>query len=91
MIEAVLRGARWLDAWLRVRFGPSYHALLGLGLIIEIGRHVHELTELDMASGRLVRAALQLLLYAVLLIHQLGELSAHLAARRERRDARRAT
>lgn len=89
MIGAVLRGARRLDAWLRLRLGPSYHALLSLGLLIEIGRHAHELTDLDIASGRILRAALQLLLYVVLLIHQLGELSGHISARRNRREARR--
>ena len=83
MIEAVLYYAHRLDAWLRLRLGPPYHALLGLGLVIEIGRHVHELADLHISTAGIVRSLLQLVLYSVLLVHQLGELHAHFAARRE--------
>lgn len=87
MIDAVLHGARRLDAWLRLRLGPPYHAILGLGLLIEIGRHIHELANFGDSQTGILRTGLQLILYSVLLLHQLGELSAHLAARRERRAA----
>jgi hypothetical protein len=83
MIEAVLRYAHRLDAWLRLRLGPSYHAILGFGLLVEIARHIHELAEIGNSAAGMIRSALQLILYSVLLIHQLGELSGHLAARRE--------
>jgi hypothetical protein len=86
MIESVLRWAHRLDAWLHRRFGRPYHAILGLGLLIEIGRHVHELGELRDSPTRIVRVAFQLIFYSVLLVHQLGELYAHTAARRLARD-----
>jgi hypothetical protein len=89
MIEMPLRYAHRLDAWLRLRLGPPYHVILSLGLLIEIGRHCHELAELGAAPGGILRMALQLVLYSVLLVHQLGELSAHLAARREAAGRRR--
>ncbi|HTV89748.1 MAG TPA: hypothetical protein VME41_12090 [Stellaceae bacterium] len=81
MIEPILRCARRLDAWLRLRVGPPYHAILGIGLAIEIGRNAHELMEIGRSPAGIFRITLQLVLYSALLVHQLGELYAHLETR----------
>jgi hypothetical protein len=84
MITGILRGAHELDAWLRSHLGRPYHAVLGIGLIIEIVRHLHELGEIGESPSGIVRVALAVIFYSVLLMNQLGELHAHVAARKSR-------
>jgi len=86
MIDAILRQAHRLDAWLRSRLGRPYHVILGLGLTIEIARHLRELGDVGNSPSGIVRVVLVLIFYLVLLVHQLGELYAHVAARRLARD-----
>jgi hypothetical protein len=81
MIDVVLRQAHRLDAWLRSHLGRPYHVILGLGLAIEIVRHLRELGEIGDSPSGMVRVVLVLIFYSVLLVHQLGELYAHVAAR----------
>jgi hypothetical protein len=81
MIAAILHGARWLDEAAGRRLGPAYHAVLGIGLVAEIVRRVHELGDLQ-RSG--VGAILAVALFGLLLLHQLGELAEHWDKRRKR-------
>jgi hypothetical protein len=74
VVIQILGAASRLDAALGQRFGRPYHALLGAGLVIEIGGHIHELIDVPDAAAGLVRGVLAIVLYAALLIHQLGEL-----------------
>lgn len=83
MIAAILDAAHRLDDGLRQRFGRPYHALLGLGLVIEIVRRVREIGDVPESSAGIVKIALAVLLFAVLLVHQLGELHEHAARRRD--------
>jgi hypothetical protein len=84
VIAIILRGAHGFDAWLRSHLGRSYHAILGIGLFIEIVRHLHELGEVGESPSGILRVALAVIFYSVLLVHQLGELQAHVAARKSR-------
>jgi hypothetical protein len=86
MIDGILRLAHRLDAWLRSHLGRPYHVILGLGLAIEIVRHLRELSEVGDSASGIVRVVVVLIFYSVLLVHQLGELYAHVAARRLTRD-----
>jgi hypothetical protein len=85
MIVEVLRGARWLDATLARTFGPWYHGILGIGLVTEIVRRLHEAGELNRPT--LLRTIFAVTLYSVLLLHQLSELSEYFD-RRFRRSSR---
>jgi hypothetical protein len=85
MISAVLTGAHRLDEWLRARFGRPYHALLGIGLVAEIVKEVRERFDDSAPEAGLIRTVLALLLFAALLIHQLGELRENLERRGRRR------
>jgi hypothetical protein len=62
--------------------------LLGFGLALEINRHLRELPDVIGSSGGLIREILLLLLFAALLLHQLGEFHERVPARRERRPGR---
>lgn len=84
MIAGILRGAHRLDAWLRSHLGRPYHVILGIGLIIEIVGHLHELGEIGESPSGILRVALAVIFYSVLLMHQLGELHAHVVARKPR-------
>jgi hypothetical protein len=86
MIARILRGARRLDAALADRLGPAYNAILAIGLVIEIGRRIREMGEIEHTGA--VRVAVTILFFAILLLHQLGELSEHVERRRERAHQR---
>ncbi|MBV9824749.1 MAG: hypothetical protein JO001_03575 [Alphaproteobacteria bacterium] len=86
MIGEILGAVHRLDDWLRGTLGRPYHAALGIGLVLEIIGHIRELHE-AMTSAGVVRLALVMLLYLLLLVHQIGELSDH-AERRRRRAVR---
>jgi len=74
MIGQFLAAMRRLDDAVKRRFGRPYNMVLGAGLVIEIVRRVHEIGEVAGSSAGLLRIALTLLLYVLLLVHQLGEL-----------------
>jgi hypothetical protein len=82
MIGKALGAVHEVDAWLRRMLGRPYHAALGIGLILEIIARVRELIETPGKSLGMVRLALVMLLFVLLLIHQLGELSDHAGRRR---------
>lgn len=74
MIREVLADAHRLDDLLRTRLGRPYHALLGIGLVVEIAKELRDFSESGGSAKGIVRTALAVLLFAVLLIHQLAEL-----------------
>lgn len=77
MIREFLDGVHRLDIFLQTRIGRPYHALLGVGLVVELIKQLREFDKLGESAGGILRTALALLLFAVLLIHQLGELREH--------------
>jgi predicted phosphoribosyltransferase len=77
MVIELFHSVRWLDLMIYRKIGVAYNAVLGIGLIIEIVRRLHEAHELHRAST--VQTAL----------HQLAELSRHVDRRfRNARQAR---
>ena len=68
------------------QLGSAYHATLGIGLVIEIVRRVREFGELPIAGT--VREVLAVVLFIILLVHEIGELAEHWigAGTPERRD-----
>jgi hypothetical protein len=76
--------ARRLDLWLGATLGRPYHALLGVGIVIEIVQHVRELAEMPSKSVGIIKIALGILLLLALLVHQVGELSERAERRRRR-------
>jgi predicted histidine transporter YuiF (NhaC family) len=89
MIGEILGAVHRLDDWLRATLGRTYHAALGFGLVLEIVGHVRDLREALTTSAGLVRLVSVLLLYLLLLVHQIGELSEHAERRRRAlRDGR---
>jgi hypothetical protein len=83
MISEILSVAHRLDLWLGRKLGRPYHALLGIGLLIEIARQIRELGDVSHSGYGIVRVILTILLYSALLVHQLGELQEHEERRRE--------
>jgi hypothetical protein len=79
MIVELFHAVRSLDVMIRRKLGPIYNALLGIGLVVEIIRHLHEAAELH--GGNLIRTILAVVLFAVLLLHQLAELAEHVDRR----------
>jgi hypothetical protein len=88
MVGTILGAVRRLDDWLREMLGRPYHAALCIGLGLEIIARIREMAETSASKVGMVRLALVLLLYLLLLIHQVGELSEH--AERRRASVRRA-
>ncbi len=83
MINSILKAASGLDVWLGRQFGRPYHALLAIGLVLEIAQHIREASELTHWDAGLVRSGLATLLFIALLVHQLGELYEHAERRRK--------
>lgn len=83
MIVEILRKARRLDAAIGRKLGPAYHALLGIGLVVEIVRRLSEFGDLPRAGA--VREIFAVVLFGVLLLHQMGELGEHMDRRRKAR------
>jgi hypothetical protein len=77
MIGKALGAMHEVDTWLRRMLGRPYHAALGIGLILEIIARIRELIEVPGKSMGIVKLTLVLLLFVLLLVHQLGELSDH--------------
>jgi len=86
MLLAVANAARRLDLWLSAVAGRPYHALLGIGIVIEIVHHVREFAEKPLEGATIVKTVLAILLFLALLVHQAGELGEHAERRRHRRD-----
>jgi hypothetical protein len=82
MVGEILRVVHRLDDWLRETLGRPYHMALGIGLILEIIARVRELHDAPATTGGIMRLALVMLLYLLLLVHQIGELSDHAERRR---------
>jgi len=86
MLLSVTHAARRLDLWLGTTVGRPYHALLGIGIGIEIIQHVREFAEKPLESASIIKTALAILLFLALLVHQVGELSENFERRRQRRE-----
>jgi hypothetical protein len=86
VIVEISHAAHHLDAWLRRTLGRPYHAMLGIGLVLEIIARVREMHEATATAGGIIRLMLVLLLYLVLLVHQVSELAPHADRRRLFRD-----
>jgi hypothetical protein len=71
----MLRAARSLDEAIKARLGRPYNAVLSIGLVLEIGRLIHELLSRPAESRGVVVLVVSMVFYGLLLIHQLGELS----------------
>ena len=84
MIREILGLAHRFDAFLRSRFEAPYNALLGVGLVLEIGKELREWDHVGASAGGVVRSALAILLFAFLLLRQLGELYEHWERRAEK-------
>jgi hypothetical protein len=82
MIVEILHGARRLDAWVRLRLGRPYHLILNVGLVEEIVRHLRELGEVRDSAGGIIRILALVAFFALLLVHELGELHGHIERRR---------
>ncbi|HUN41644.1 MAG TPA: hypothetical protein VMU81_15265 [Acetobacteraceae bacterium] len=87
MIIQVLHAARRLDETIKGKLGRPYNAILSLGLMLEIARLFHELLSRPQESVGIVRLVVSMTFYALLLIHQLGELSEHADSRRRGAEA----
>lgn len=79
MIVELFHGVRWLDLTIHRKLGPAYNAVLGIGLVVEIVRHLHEAHELH--GINMIRTAFAVALFAFLLLHQLAELAEHVDRR----------
>ncbi|HTW51725.1 MAG TPA: hypothetical protein VME45_07510 [Stellaceae bacterium] len=82
MFNAVTNAARNLELWLSRTFGRPYHVLLGIGIVVEIVQHCRELPD-KLNSAAILKTALAILLFVVLLVHQAGELSERAEKRRQ--------
>ena len=85
MFQAVTNSARHFEQWLSRTFGRPYHALLGIGIVVEIVQHCRELPD-KLDSAAVLKTALAILLFVVLLVHQVGELDEHAEQRRQHEE-----
>jgi len=81
MLKPIAAGALWLDTWLQSHLGRPYNALLGVGLITELFRHIAELPSKFHLTGHLLGEAFAILFELALLVHQVGALSHRFEAR----------
>jgi len=88
MIIEVLGAVHYLDDKLKEKLGRPYHAALGIGLVWEIIERRRELYDAPATSAGIMRLTLVILLYLLLLVHQMGELSDHAVRRMRRYDIR---
>jgi hypothetical protein len=79
MIVELFHGVRWLDLMIHRKLGLVYNTLLGIGLIVEIVRQLREAHNLQ--GPNMIRTALAVALFVVLLLHQLAELADHVDRR----------
>lgn len=70
---------RLVDVMVHRKPGITYNALPGVGVNVEIVRHLHEARDLD--STGLMWTVLAVALFAFLLLHQLDELAEHVDQR----------
>ena len=84
-ITPLLRQAARLDAWLYRTLGAPYGVLLAVGLVIEIGRHAHELIE--RAGAGAIGQILPIMLELALLLHTARALLERLEHRQQGRAA----
>ena len=79
MIVELFHSVRWLDVMIHRKIGIAYNAVLGIGLVVEIVRHLHEAHELH--GTNMVQTVLAVALFVFLLLHQLAELAEHVDRR----------
>jgi hypothetical protein len=88
MLRWISHQALRLDEWLQATLGRPYNALLGVGLIVEIVRHLYEMPKRLADVHRLVPTLLVMAMEVALLIHQVGALHHHLPKLRRQRGRR---
>jgi len=81
MLKPIARAALRLDNWLQSHLGRPCNALLSVGLIIEVFRHIRELPAKFHLSGHLFAEAFAIFFELALLVHQVGALSHRFEAR----------
>jgi len=86
VIRELIRGASWLDAWLRENLGRPYTVLLGVGLVAGISASLSGLGAEFRSGQGLVRIAVTVLFQLALLINQLAQFHEHQEQRRLRRE-----
>mgnify|MGYP001548573201 CR=1 FL=1 len=79
MVVELFHGARWLDVVIHRKLGPAYNAVLGIGLVAELVRHLHEAPALR--GSTMLQTILAVALFGFLLLHQLAELAGHVDRR----------
>lgn len=82
MLVELLHGVQWIDAAIARKSGPAYNAILGIGHVMEIVRRLREFGDRPTASA--VRSSLAVLLFVLLLMQQLAQLTEHIDQRRHR-------
>lgn len=88
MIGAIFGAAAWLNRWLQDTLGEPYRTVLGIGLLIEIGKSLREFPDLFHGGNGLIGEALSLILFVMLLIDQVAGFHERMEARRQRRARR---
>jgi len=79
MTVELFHGVRWVDVMIHRKLGVAHNALPGVGLVVEIVRHLQEARDLDSTS--VIRTVLAVTLFVLLLLHQLAELAEHVGRR----------
>lgn len=84
MIYRFLLSMRRLDLYLKAKIGFPIHLLLSIGIVGEIVRNMHDLTERFSAetAGSHLGALLSIAIGVLLLIHQFAEISESAERRR---------
>jgi hypothetical protein len=83
MLAGIARAARRCDEFIAERLGRPYHAVLGASLFAEIVERIrdfHKVTD----HANLLRIGVALVVFCLLLLHQVGELDERRQHRRER-------
>jgi hypothetical protein len=89
MIQEILAASHRLNRWLQDTLGEPYRTVLGIGLLVEIGKSLRDFPALFHSGKGAVGETLSLVLFVVLFIDQLAGFHERMAARRERRAGRR--
>lgn len=86
MIIEILRGARWLDRKLEDTIGRPYRVLISAALIAEIAAQVRSLTLASFSRAHFVQTLVWIVIGALVVINQMGELSNRMEHRQARQS-----
>jgi hypothetical protein len=88
MISELMRGAHWLDAWLREHLGRPYIALLGVGLTAGIIADLKDVGQVIGSSVGLLKVGALVVFQLALLVNQLAQFHDYRQERQRRREKR---